>query len=429
VRPRAAGSGLLLVLALALPARRAQGEDPAPEGGPPAPAPDPVEEVEARLKSTGIDDALRAAVRRAVERGAAFLRTRQRDHGGFVPPLVIDGTAVTASRFEAGATALCGLALLHTGLPDAVEAARRAREHLFVEGPVRETVEAFTYDSALVALLLAAERVAPDDLAATAKRLVRWQRSRGWWDYGEAPSDANLSTTQFAALGLAAAARRGVEVPARTWKAIATAHLEAQGKDGRWDYHPAKPRDLGAAPSPYPQGTFMGLANLLLVEAVLGADPKKDTGLLKRVAEARRRALVALETDGPAFLRTLERGLPGSTFHDLFPYYGLYALEKACVFAGVEGWGDVRWYERGARLLVRRQGEDGSWPALRKGKMTVAVNKESVSVDPEDERIRTAFALLFLLRVPETDRPTTPSPPPVTTPSEPGPPPVTPGPR
>jgi hypothetical protein len=61
-------------------------------------------------------------------------------------------------------------------------------------------------------------------------------------------------------------------------------------------------------------------------------------------------------------LESLAAGRDGSWSYEgeRWSYYGLYAMEKACIFAGIERIGDVGWYEQGARGLSDQEKDGGS---------------------------------------------------------------------
>jgi hypothetical protein len=138
----------------------------------------------------------------------------------------------------------------------------------------------------------------------------------------------------------------------------------------------------------------MGLANLTLAIAALADDLPDDPVLAARAELARRRAREALDRDAQTILGVGPAKAP-------IEYYGLYALEKACVFAGVEKVGGRPWYLVGAGRLVAAQGEDGGWGDSAPMPVN-GMHRRSANV------LDTSFALLFLLRASETFRPGTP---------------------
>ena len=140
----------------------------------------------------------------------------------------------------------------------------------------------------------------------------------------------------------------GHAVPAKVWSLHLESLLRAQTKNGSWPYQPNRPQIAGPG---YPCGTFMGFANLMLAAENAKQAIAKDPKLAKRVLAARLRGLALLRKQGREFLAGFADD-PGANF------YTLYALEKACVFAGLERLGDMPWYREGAEALIARQQAD-----------------------------------------------------------------------
>lgn len=242
----------------------------------------------------------------------------------------------------------------------------------------------------------------------TAEHIVRnlcdgQDPASGWWGYGPgglagaaegAPFSllanrdfVNLSTSQYGALGLWAGARTTGEVPLAAWRRHLVGLCASQQRDGSWSYAPR----TGAAG--YPNGTFMGVANLVLARHALSAELEDDPVLAARSAVALRAGRRALDRDAPAALSS-----PG------IDYYGWYALEKACVFLDLESPGGIPWYVVGAERLLADQTESGGWGGSRSFRAGAGMTTRRIAGD----EVSTAFALLFLLRASETYHPTTP---------------------
>lgn len=384
------GFAAAIGLAVALAA-----SSPGPVSADPEPPPG-VDEIELRLKTAGVPEADRLAIRAAIAKGAAFLIGRQRDDGA-----ILDGRDRNTS-WDTGTTALAALALVHSGLPDTEDAARKALDWLAPEkGSLRLHVVGGVYEGGIVAMLLAALDTRPELAHTIVDGLVAAQDGNsGWWAYCtrdckgcpwgvSGKTVVNLSTAQFGALGLWAGGKASHSVGPESWddawELMLDRALVLQTAEGSWSYQPAQNRA-----SPTPTGTAMGMANLWLAAAACRDHVSEDVRLAVRVERAKRLALERLDQDvGP-----LLEG-PYS-----FGNYGYYALEKACVFAGVERVGGRPWYLDGARRLVAGQFASGAWSHL--GLLT------GRGIKHHDDVLQTAFALLFLLRVSETYRPTTP---------------------
>jgi hypothetical protein len=355
---------------------------------------------EAMLGRVGVPDDLRPRIHRAIDTGAVWLARHVEKDGAF--------------RFEGpkrpvaddGVSALATLAMAHARTPAVRPAARLATARLFglspagrVEGPGRLRAGTYqTYVCGILGLLaadaeLGVPRVRALELAELFER--GQERGSGWWGYSLAvqasrlrpgtatpvpiPTVTNLSTTQFAALGARAVGTAGAPVALDVWRRHADGLCETQTDDGSWTYHPTRTAKRG-----YANGTYMGLSSLLLAEAAL-AGSVEDAPLLRRVAVARLRGIAALRRDVEAQLSGLRTTGRAARTYGL-DGYGLYALEKACVFAGVEHVVGGSWYVRFAEAIVAAQGDDGSWPG---------------------GAIDTAFFVLFLARSPERTSPVT----------------------
>jgi hypothetical protein len=353
------------------------------------------EQLETRLKTCGVSADLSEQIRKAIVRGCTWLTERQTKEGKWVErlPKEQEGGPTYAPK---GVTALCALALRHSGLAAFQQAVRRGSAAAAAElGP-----EWKTYAEGLTAMLF----MAPGTNQPLAFRISSELQSSldhltGWWGYENSGHAANLSTSQFAALGLWACHRTGAGAARPTWAAHLVALLQLQRRSGSWPYRPVRTK------AGYPTGTFMGLANVLLARAALKAQIKSDHMLRRRVEACIRSGKRALVRDTDVVLKNplAPSGL-GAEYLDSAPwyaYYRLYALEKVAVFLGSETIGKRHWYIDGAKFLLGKQHADGSW-----GKASRNDGK------PEQrglgDTISTSFALLFLLRSSEVYRPTTP---------------------
>ena len=351
-----------------------------PAAAPPAAAPSPTPRG---LAGVGLHA---AEVNAAIDRGRAFLWAQvQRD---------LDGDL---SRFPAsGEHVLAALALVHTGahrefpacdalLRRYLLAGRFGRGQTYQLGVFAMTVDAFG-DPACFPWL-----------PAIAQRLIDGQQQDGSWGYSvpavpdlgapaptlggddllqilsgdeacalAAPPEESLdrgsgdnSTSQFAMLGLRAAARHGVAVPAATWQRAVELYRGRQGAAGGWSYNTG--REYGSM-------TCAGITGILLGRWGQDlAEPAADPGIA--------RALGWLDQHFTATGNPLQPG-----HHD---FYALYSLERVGRLLDTEFLGRHEWYPQGARVLVDRQRDDGSW------------------LEKKDTVVPTAFALLFLTRATE----------------------------
>lgn len=196
-----------------------------------------------------------------------------------------------------------------------------------------------------------------------------------WWDN---------SNTQYAVLGLNAAARCGIEVPKSTWAGVARHYLSVQApdgeerddlrleqhgrrdaKDGRryastaveavergWSY-----RECPRGCRPYGSMTTAGIASLVIAGSHLSG---------KRLARRHRvlsKTIDAAVRDGWAALDGMWTVSENPQYEGWYLYY-LYGLERAGVLSDVKTVGGHDWYWEGALQLVLRQREDGAWPVF-----------------------------------------------------------------
>ncbi len=361
-------------------------------------------------------------VKKSIQRGVAWLRTRQKQNGSFV-----DEGGSFARDFPVGTTALCLMALLHSGVKPDDPSIRRG--FAYVAGqPFQKTYDVSTALMLFETKYLPLEQV--DDVQSLdesrAKEAIRrsitaadrafvqkaadWllekQTRGGTWGYPDFAEYFDHSNTQYALLGLKSAARMGVPIRAETWKRIAEHWMSCQrltgGKKaplrlefysdadagvektkadeefetGAWGYFTAKPPAFGVEvhDQGYGSMTCAGLTSLIIAESELAAAKELDDGLRRRIGTAKRQGLAWLQQHWSI------RGCPPSAgFWSVFYPYYLYSLERVGVLYGIRKFDGHDWYLEGAVLLVRSQREDGSWSSY-----------DEIPV------LDTAFSLLFL---------------------------------
>jgi hypothetical protein len=317
---------------------------------------------------------LQERIDRAIDRGAAALRGMQRD-GGAIPYGQASLTAGTIGLHQ-GATALGLLAILHAGVPPDDPAIRRGVDWILRAGRSQgiSTHHRYVYATGLVIWLLA--EVDPvlyrPEITELAARLAHGAAADGTWGYysgglgGLVQDLPNMSTTQYAVLGLWEASKAGVKLPRRTWDKLERTLRNGQRHDGGWTYVPRQG-------SPTFTSTAIGVASLVLARVALAKDGDEAAAAL-RSTEVR----LGLGWMARSFDEVLR---PRWTDLD---YYGLYAAERAGILAEVRRMGERDWYAEGARRLLDVQREDGSWEARSDARIPPAV--------------ATAFAVLFLTR-------------------------------
>ncbi len=393
------------------------------------------------LKRPGIDKRAQAKIDAAIERGAAFLRGSQRQDGAFCGG-DCDYQDPLSAEFL-GQTLLCALALQKVGGEANADSVERAAGWCFDSGgPRSRRIERYVY-AAGVGLTLACG-LPTSSYAGVRTRLVNalvagQDRATGWWGYDTPGGDhdfayavrnpgstarptgfdafePNLSTTQYAVMGLRAASRVGVEVPRRTWSRHIDAMIATQTRSGSWPY---RPTDTGESARVFDRvgyccGTFMGLVSLITSAELELSGSRPTPGREAAVADATARARAALWRDGRMILRdpwvfdpdavdrdAVARSRESAASPGSGAFYTLLALERSCIFLGVERLAapsagripkgeqaqldaEGMWYEVGSRWLVQRQSESGGWAARP-------------SAAGQSNLLDSAMALLFLL--------------------------------
>lgn len=288
-------------------------------------------------------------VNQAIEKGVAYLRTRQKDDGGF--------TSNRSSRDPDGVAALCVYAM---------------RKSLIDPGdPTIEKALAFidpspltgTYSTAVRILML--ETLMRDGDREAILEAGQWlvdniNEQRMLWAYPDNPNRiVDISNTQYALLGLWAAERHGFETPRHIWTEVATAVMEHQAENGGFSYRKNQE----------PNGS-MTTAGITILSICIEKVPQKSP-IASQFRHSLKKAWAYLEDlFHPGGYRVGDHSFIRSWYH-----YYLYGLERSCAFADKRRLGDHDWYKECAAELVKTQADDGSW-----------------SGDP----VQTSFALLFL---------------------------------
>lgn len=347
-----------------------------------------------------------------------------------------------------GITALCAIALIENGIPVDDPAIQKAERYIL--NNYLDTTS--TYDIALAILLLnrVGDRDNKSAIRDLAARLVAGQNTHGGWGYscpkvrsiylsggGERPSPpsgpGDNSCTQFAVLGLWVASRSGVNID-DTMVQVAYRFVQDQNEDGGWPYKadPAMPQ--GSRNSM----TFAGLFCLTVARANRirsiqqaeadgkplpklpparvrpavepSATPAADPNAAADAAEAAPApaptptpARVAVPTgpvvDPGADVRTLHEDPVWSRGFALAAKYAggvgpgasryfMWSVERMGVILGLEKFGTVDWFDRGATALLASQGKPAGENEAIEGAWQIASTGSALS--------ETSFAILFL---------------------------------
>ena len=356
----------------------AEGEEPAAAAKPPL--------VPKGLAGVGLTD---EAVNQAIDRGAAFLWNYVKEK------------ECAKGRYKRGdyeTHILVSLALVHAGADEKFPDFKRELEGYF---PRIDVKKMGTYEVGILGMLIDAcgDPAYIPVLGQAIRYLLEGQGVKGSWDYsarfpenvlkdpasdrairvsggipldGSAESDRGMaritgwengsdgdnSLSQYAVLGLHAAANMGLKLDAEVWRRSVSVYSERQCKDGGWGY---------TTGSSYGSMSCAGICSLAIGMNALGEQGGMQDHRIRR----------GLDWLAANFSVTTH---PGS---QSWFYYYLYSLERVGRILNIDFVGENEWYPLGARYLLSAQKPDGSWVG---------------SSDEKDPRLATSFALLFLTR-------------------------------
>ncbi len=284
------------------------------------------------------------------------------------------------------------------------------------------------YEAGVDAMALASadkEKYRPQ-LEAIANYLIAQQRDDGSWDYPNQRNGGDTSISQYAMLGLWAAARAGVPIPLRVWDRAAGWHFRTQNPEGSFGYHP-----FGGTKGGSHSMTVAGVGSLCIAKIYLSESPQpaaerepedestgkskkpeKAFGVLEKaapmeIADPAEPKPVKSQDDKNYRPTSSKRDLDGHIGRGLgwlggkatytiekpigWSKYYLYGLERASALSRSEKLGGHDWYKEGCQHLIATQSADGAW-----------LN------DPGGPHATTAFAVLFLCRATDKIAPNSP---------------------
>lgn len=311
------------------------------------------------------------AVRKAIARGADFLK-RQQDRS--------DGSWPEAPFPPGGVSSLVMLALLESGTPPDDTVIDRGLRYLRTIRPAN------TYVVSLQTMVYCLAR--PDDDKGRIRENVHWLEESqikqgatvGMWGYGAHNMRGDNSNTQYALLGLREAAEIGERVDPEVWRRSREHFLSSQNRDnGGWTY------EIGAG-TPIGSMTVAGVSSLIITGLRIHEGLEKlENGVIKNCGQWQQNDAVARGLDwiGKNFTVRMNPGPGGGPWH----YYYLYGLERAGRLSGQRFFFNkdrnaaFDWYREGADFLVKAQDPLlGRWQGS----------------NLENEFVATSFALLFL---------------------------------
>lgn len=298
---------------------------------------------------------MQPAIDEAIDRGVAWLLLRQHRDGSFESHQ--DG-------YRNGMTALALYTLLKQGVPPTHPAIVNGLDFLRRELPRK------TYSAGCQLMLLSAleghrdEDELEDWAAEIVDLLVDWEHARHPGAYSYPDGAPDLSNTQYAALGLWAASKLGVDAPRDLWQRLVLNAVERHQRDVvelEWVGEDAETRTgkRKAAGFSYRAGeghpgtgsmTAAGLCVLGTAREVLGR--KLGPRVFGPAQEAERMAFEWLAENW-----TVDRNPNHGGRH----LYYLYGIERVGALYDTDTIGEHLWYRDGAEKLIEMQKEAGSW--------------------------------------------------------------------
>ncbi len=217
-------------------------------------------------------------------------------------------------------------------------------------------------------------------------------RGEGTWGYpNHASVYVDLSNTQYAALGLRAAAHSGLKIPKDVWTELVEGTLNYQQTPRDIEVAAAAGKSFtgkrevagfgympGERETPSASMTAAGISILGIAKEGAGRDLPPPLG--RSLERAQRMGLAWLEREFS--VEGNPHGAPA------WHFYWLYGLERVGSLMQVELIGEYDWYRLGAARLVREQHDDGEWRTG--GPVDWPVEPLPLS--------NTCFALLFLTK-------------------------------
>ncbi|MGL6196192.1 MAG: DUF4159 domain-containing protein, partial [Thermoguttaceae bacterium] len=316
-----------------------------------------------------------AQVNEAIDQAVRFLKSRQLADGSW------DDTT-----YKVGASALCTLALISSGLKKDDPAVSKALVFLRKYSPDSKEMYRPVYSVSLQTMVFSLAD--PQRDKALIRKNVDWLQKQqnssdkmdnlqlGGWGYGNDPGYADISNTQFAILALYEAERVGVTCDPKVWQ-LAKTYVEnmqtSEGRMGGWGYSRTSRSATGSL-------TCGGLASLIIAAGMvdqgsafaegndiyccLDGDTKDAINI--------RRGFAWMESN----FSTTTNPKGGNSWL----YYYLYGVERVGRMTGHRFIGNKDWYRNGAESLLK----------FRMGKTHWAGSPG------ESDLIATSFALLFL---------------------------------
>lgn len=255
------------------------------------------------------------------------------------------------SEYMVGTTALAIYALVSAGTPANDPRIVKAVQFL------NRTSSGSTYEEGLV--LLALQKIDPKNgrqrMQAAITRLVDWQGKDGGWGYGIPVTRSDESCTQYAILGISAAQKEKIPIPAKVINNAIDYFKIAQNPNGGWGY--------AGGTSTFSM-TCSGLASLSLLGEELEVPVVGSCGQY-RANPVMKKGMNWLSPQVHEFFDQPLRGINA--------FYALYGFERASILNGIKSYQGKDWYQMGCAKVM----SDKDWA---------------------NNMITASFALLFIAR-------------------------------
>jgi len=295
---------------------------------------------------------LQERVNQAIDRGVEWLVTHQQLDGSW---------NFDQPTYRNGCTALATYTLLKSGVNKRHPAVQRALEFMRCN-PSRET---YTIGCQLMALGAYDDPAHLPWMKELVETLLTFQRGGGFnYPWGS----IDLSNTQYGILGLRAAAKHGLAVPAVAFDKAAQQALQ-WGDAASGGAYGGTGFSYSGVQKPNSSMTAAG-ASILAISAQQLQGSSKAAGYLQG-------AKAGVEWLAAHF--AVDDNVGGD--NDRWDLYYLYGLERVASLLGLDKVGGRDWYREGAKHLCDRQGGGGEWGTAY-----------------AEHEINTCFALLFLNR-------------------------------
>ena len=291
--------------------------------------------------------------KRAIRLGVDALRVRQSTDGTW-----------DARHYTGGETCLVALALLHAGETPDSRAVAAALPY------IRDLPNEYVYVVSLKIMVLA--HVDPLAYGPQIQEAADWLAGArgvlGLWSYQPGQRRFDHSNSQFALLGLHAAAQAGARIPQGVWKDALAGVNQTQKQDGGWTY-----QSRGAS---YGSMTAAAVADLIILGNRIHAGRERGfhNGVAPRCGSYRTNRSLA---GGLGWLGRRFKADENPSARGRHTFYWLYAVERCGILSGQRYFGRHDWYREGADHLVRTQRNNGTW---------------------NDDVVDTCFAVLFLAK-------------------------------